>query len=96
MAWGIDDQEAWQLQFEVSHARLHDVNVLLQIVRREVGGTNLLSDTASFVSLHISLAQLVENQCLACVDVTHDTDDGAAQLGGFFAFLSLFALSEKL
>ena len=96
MAWSIDDQEAWQLQFEVTHARRHDVNVLLQIVRREVSGTNLLRDTASFVGLDISLAQLVENQSLARVDVTHDTDDGAAQLGGFLALLSLLALSEQL
>lgn len=53
-------------------------------MRGEVGGTDLLCDTSSLIGLHIGLPELVQDQRLTRIDVTHDADDRAPQR---FAYL---------
>jgi hypothetical protein len=43
----------------------------------EVGSSNLLSNTASFSSLHIGSSQFIENQSFACIDMAEDTNNWA-------------------
>ena len=62
----------------------------LNIFLGEVSGTNLLCDTTSFTGLHISLSELVKNQCLSSIYVTKDTDNWASQLLCLFLFLVSF------
>ena len=79
MTWCVDDEEAWNLKIEFFSV-LHNCNMILKVFFREVSGTDLLSDSTGFVSLDIGFSEFIKNKCLARVDVTHDTDDGTAQL----------------
>lgn len=75
MTWGVNDEEAWELQVE-GFPSLHHIDMFLQVLLWEVGGTDLLSDSTRLVCLYVSLSQTVKNQGFSRVDVTHDTDDG--------------------
>jgi hypothetical protein len=66
--------------------------MLLQVLAGEVGRSNLLSDTASFASLHVGLSQLIQNQRFTGIDVPKNTNNWTSQL--FLLILhSLFACS---
>ena len=88
VTWCVDDEETWQ--FEIKRlASSHDIDVMLQIFTWEVCCTNLLSDTASFVSLHVGLSKFVENLGLTGIYVTHDTNDWASKLLLLCSFVTL-------
>jgi hypothetical protein len=76
---GVDDEETGHLKLElavgVNHGRL-----LLDGLDREVGGTNLLSDTTGLALLDVGLANLVEQLGLAGIDVPKNTANGRAQI----------------
>ena len=74
----VNNQKAGDLIFDLINV-IKLIKVLFEVFPGEIRGTDLLSDTASFASLHVGLAQLVKDQRLARVDVAHDANDGAAQ-----------------
>ena len=94
MAWSVDDEEAWQFEVKL-FATLHVCNVPLQVLLREVSGTDLLSDTTGFIGLHIRLSQLIQDEGLTCVDVTHDANDWTAKLSSIFRLLSFLSRLQK-
>ena len=77
VTWGVDDEEAWDFQSKLFSA-LHDLDMMRQVLLREVRRANLLRDTTSFIRLNVRLSQLVKDERLSRVDVTHDTDDRAS------------------
>ena len=87
MTWRVNNQEAGQLQFELLLSVLHDSDMMRQILPREVSCTDLLRDTTSLVCLHVRFTQFVENERLSRVYVTHDADNGTAEL---FIFRTTF------
>jgi Na+/pantothenate symporter len=58
----------------------------------EEGSSNLLSDTTSFSTLHISVTEFIEDLSLSSIDVTHDTDDRTTKL----SVLVCFSLGRNL
>jgi hypothetical protein len=76
---------------------LQQSQVLLEILWWEVSRTNLLSDTTGLASLHIGLAEFVQNFSLSSIDVTHNANDGATQFACLLTLL-LFcsSLSQQL
>ena len=58
VTWGIDDQEAWQVIWNI-YLVSHLLHVAIDVLFREVGCTDLLSDTSSFTCLHICLSQFI-------------------------------------
>ena len=86
VTWCVDDKEAGKLQIEWL-SRLHHIDVLLQVVLGEVGRTDLLRDTASFVCLDVGLSQTIEDERLTGIDVTHNTYDGASEALGLLLWL---------
>jgi hypothetical protein len=55
----------------------------------EVSSTDLLGDTTSFTSLHISSSEFIEDQSLASIDVPENTKDWASQLYSTYLLLLL-------
>ena len=85
------DVEAGELEAELFTSR-HHIDMLLQVIGREVSRTNLLRDTTGFIGLDVCLAELVENKSLASIDVTHDTNDRATKFLRFLILLRVKAL----
>ena len=54
--------------------------MVLQILFWEVSCTDLLRDTTGFTCLHLRPPQLIKDQRLSRIDVTHDADDWATKL----------------
>jgi hypothetical protein len=79
MAWCVDDLEAWNLILEIK-TTLHSLHMFLDRTHWEVGCTNLLCDTTGLTRLYISSSELIEDKCLAGVDVTKNTEDWASKL----------------
>jgi len=67
---------------------LNSVHLTLNVVWREVGGTDLLGDTACLASLYVCFSQFVKNFGFAHIDVTEDANDWASQLRFVFGFIS--------
>jgi hypothetical protein len=84
----VNNQEARDFQGH-GIAVLKQRQVLLEILLREVCGTNLLRNTTRLASLHIGLAEFIQDFCLTCIDVTQNANNGAAQLALFLALLLL-------
>ena len=63
------------------------VQVALKIFGREVGGTDLLSDTTCLTSLDFCLSELVKDKRFSRIDVTHDTHDWTAEFACFSTLL---------
>ena len=69
--------------------------MLLEILRGEVSGTDLLGDTSGLIGLDICLSQFVQDQGFACIDVTHDANNRAAQFLCSLLLLSLLSCFKK-
>lgn len=67
----------------------------LKVILGEISGTNLLGDTAGLISLDICLSKLVEDEGLSRVDVTHDTNNWAAQFLCTFGLLLGLSCGKK-
>jgi len=61
----------------------------LNVVTREICGTDLLGDTTCFSSLYISLSQFIKNECFSSIYVTQNTNDRAPHLLNLFAGVRL-------
>ena len=70
--------------------------MFLQVFRREVGRTDLLRDTTSFIGLNVSFTQFIKDQSLSGIDVTHDADNWATQPSCLSLVLAPLALLEEL
>lgn len=89
VTWCINDEEAWNLQVEL-FAVFHLVEMGEQVLFWEIGGTDLLGDTASLTGLDVGASQLIQDQSLTSVDVTHHADDWATKLLLFALLLEIF------
>ena len=90
MTWCVNDKEPREQKIEINFT-FHSFHVVQDVRFWEISGTNLLSDSTSFACLYLSSSELIQNQSFTCVDVTHDTNDGASQFSFSFKFLSLLA-----
>lgn len=95
VAWRVDDEEAGQLQVELLSV-IHALQEFNQICLREPGCTDLLGNTASLAGLDVGSSKFVKDERLACVDVTHDTNDRTSELLLLCLFTSPFDLFEAL
>jgi len=83
---GVNNEEAGKFQIEWLSVS-HDIDMFLKVIFREVSGTDLLSDTSSFIRLYVGLSQLIQDKRLSRVDVTHNTNNGTTQFLGTLGLL---------
>lgn len=75
MAWGIDNQEPWNISLNrIMAITFH--NLFNEFVLGEEGSTDLLGDSSCFILLDTCSSDLIEDRCLACIDVTQNTTNG--------------------
>jgi len=92
---GVDNKEAGKFEFDV-FTGANAIAVLLQVLGREVGRSDLLGNSTSFASLHIRVPQLVKNLGFSSIDVPKNTNDRASQLLRFsFSIGTLCPRSQK-
>jgi len=79
----VDNEEAWDFQIKLLTI-MNTVQMILKVLFREIGCTDLLGNTSSFSSLHIGASELIQDECFTGIDVTENTNDRASQ---FFLLL---------
>lgn len=78
MAWGVDDQQSWNIDWYFIEG-LAFLNLFDELFRREESSTDLLGDSAGLALLDVGVADLVEQCSLAGVDVAEDAADWTSE-----------------
>ncbi|GKT50196.1 uncharacterized protein ColSpa_10378 [Colletotrichum spaethianum] len=79
VAEGIDDQQTWDLELKRA-VSVDNGRLLPDSLDREVGSTNLLSNTTGFALLHVGLTDLVQKLGLSGIDVAQNTANGRSEV----------------
>lgn len=75
MAWGVYDQQSWDLHLDVQDFRVQLGYLLLELFPWEERGTDLLGYSALFSVLDFGFSDMVQDFCFASIHVAHDADD---------------------
>jgi len=69
--WRVNDEQSWQFEIALLPTLSQSLCALQQRVFRDVSGTNLLCDAASFPILHIGAPHIVQDLSLPCSSISH-------------------------
>lgn len=75
----VDNQKTRDLELELA-VLVDDLRLLLDGIDREVGGTNLLSNTTCLTFLDVGLTDLVKQLRLTGIDVAKNTANGRSEV----------------